>query len=322
METKEKCIVAIDVSKGSFATYWKGIGRAKNYSSDGKSIKKLAADIEVLKPTLVVLECTGGYEQELCEELWGRAIPLAKVNPGRVRHFCRAKGYLAKTDPIDAKAIYEFGIAMELVPQNPPSPALQRVKQLFLRRQQLMQMSIAEKNHLKAPCADKAAKASIKRVLKFISKEIKALDTQIAAALQKTPEVQSKMHALKQQKGVGPVLLAALLVLLPELGTLNRNTVAALVGVAPFNHDSGTDSRKRSIRGGRCNLRTVLYMATLAAIRTNGTIKALYRRLVIRGTKRMVAVVACMRKFIIYLNTVARQALLADSSSAFSSIQQ
>lgn len=315
METKEKCVVAVDVSKESFAVYWKGIGRARSYKSDSKGVEKLVADIGALNPTLVVLECTGGYEQGLCEELWRRSIALTKVNPGRVRHFCHAKGYLAKTDPIDAKAIYEFGIAMELVPQDPPSPALQKVKQLFLRRQQLMQMSIIEKNHLKAPCADKAATTSIKRALKFISQEIKALDTQIASALKDTPEVQYKMHALKQQKGVGPVLLAALLVLLPELGTLNRNTVAALVGVAPFNNDSGNGSNKRSIRGGRCNLRTVLYMATLAAIRTNGTIKTFYRNLVKRGTKKMVAVVACMRKFVIYLNSVARQALLEDQLS-------
>lgn len=317
METKEKSIVAIDVSKASFAVYWKGIGRARDYGSDVKGISKLAAQIQALKPTLVVLECTGGYEQALCEELWKRLIPVCKVNPGRVRHFCRAKGYLAKTDPIDAKALYEFGMAMELSPQDPPPPALQAIKKLFLRRQQLMQMIVTERNHLQAPGVDKAAKASIKRALGFLTKELKSLDAQITAALKEVPEIQSKMRALKQQKGVGPVLLAALIALVPELGTLNRRTVAALIGVAPFNNDSGEASKKRSIKGGRCAVRSVLYMATLAAIRTNGTIKTLYRRLVRRGTIKMVAVIACMRKFIIYLNSIARQALLHDQSSAW-----
>lgn len=317
MEIKEKCIVAVDVSKASFAVYWKGIGGARNYNNDAKGIIKLAAQIQAFKPTLVVLECTGGYEQDLCDELWKRLIPVCKVNPGRVRHFCRAKGYLAKTDPIDAKALYEFGMAMELKPQDQPSPELQAIKKLFLRRQQLMQIIITERNHLQAPGLDKAAKTSIKRILGSLNQELHRLDAQIAAALKELPGIQSKMHALKQQKGVGPVLLAALLALVPELGTLNRRAVAALIGVAPFNKDSGAASRKRSIKGGRCAVRSVLYMATLAAIRTNGTIKALYRRLVKRGTIKMVAVVACMRKFIIYLNSIARQALLHDQSSAW-----
>lgn len=317
MENEEKCIVAIDVSKTSFTTYWKGIGTAKNYDNDGKGIEKLVKEIKALKPTLVVLECTGGYEHALCEVLWKMSLPLARVNPGRVRHFCRAKGYLAKTDPIDAKAIYEFGVVMDIVPQAPPSAKLYAIKQLFLRRQQLKDLIVIEKNHIKAPCADKAAKSSIKRLLQFLKKEVQALDVQIAAQLRNIPEIKSILEALEKETGVGPVLLAALLVLLPEIGTINRQAIAALVGVAPFNNDSGKAEGKRSIKGGRCDLRSVLYMATLAAIRRNATIKAFYYQLVKRGKPKMVAVIACMRKFIIHLNSVARQALLSDSSNAW-----
>lgn len=317
MESKEKNIVSIDVSKDNLTTYWKGIGRAKNYGNDAKGIKKLMEQMEKLKPTLVVLECTGGYEHRACEELWQRAIALVKVNPGRVRHFCQAKGYLAKTDPIDAKAIYEFGMVMDLTPQTPPSKELQALKQLFLRRQQIMQLIVIEKNHLKAPCADKVAKSSIQRLLNALQKEMKALDSQIATQLRAVPEIKTRLEALQDENCVGPVLLAALLILLPEIGTLNRQTVAALAGLAPYNVDSGNGTLKRSIKGGRAAFRSVLYMATLAAIRHNGTIKAFYRNLLKKGKLKMVAVTACMRKFLIHLNSVARLALMNDTLNPF-----
>jgi transposase len=247
--------------------------------------------------------------------LWKESIALTKVNPGRVKHFRAAIGYHAKTDPIDAKAIYEFGMSLDLTPQEAPSKEITEVKQLFLRRQQLNQISVAEQNHLKAPTADKAAKSSIKRIISFLRKESKALEKEIATKLGQIPEIKTKLAVLKKEKGVGPVLLSAILTLLPELGTLNRATVAALVGVAPFNNDSGDATKKRSIKGGRHVLRTVLYMATLSVIRNNGTIKAFYRGLLQRGKLKKVAITACMRKFLIRLNTLAREALLSDPAS-------
>ena len=317
MKNKEKNIVSIDVSKDYLTTYWNGIGRAKNFGNDVKGIRSLMQQMAQLKPTLVVLECTGGYEHRVCEELWRRTIAVVKVNPGRVRHFCQAKGYLAKTDPIDAKAIYEFGMAMDLTPQAPPSKELQALKQLFIRRQQIMQLIITEKNHFKAPCADKVAKSSVKKLISILQKELKAFDSNIATQLRSVPEIKTRLEALQDESCVGPMLLAALLILLPEIGTLNRQTVAALAGLAPYNVDSGNGSRKRRIKGGRAAFRTVLYMATLAAIRHNGTIKAFCRNLLKKGKLKMVAITACMRKFLIHLNSVARLALLNDSQSSF-----
>jgi transposase len=317
MENKEKRIVSIDVSKDSLAVYWQGVSSAKGYSNDKNGLEKLIQQIKKLGPSLVVLECTGGYERLVCEILWQHSIPLAKVNPGRVRHFCRAKGYLAKSDPIDAKAIYEFGIVMEPTPQSAPSPELQEIKQLFLRRQQLKQIIVTEKNHLKAPCADKSAKSSVKRIIQFLQKEVKSIDIKIASKLRSIPELQSKVKVLEKEKCVGPVLLSALLALLPELGTLNRSSIAALVGLAPFNNDSGKFQGKRSIKGGRYQIRSVLYMATLTAIRRNNTIRAFYKRLVQSGKPKMVALIAAMRKFLIHLNSIARMALLNDPQSAW-----
>jgi transposase len=317
LEKKEQMLVSVDVSKDVLAGYWRDINKARMYENSTEGIAKLVLDIAEVKPSLVVLECTGGYEQALAEALWLHSIPLTKVNPGRVRHFCLAKGYLAKTDPIDAKAIYEFGLAMELTPQKPPSPGLKAVKQLFLRRKQLKDMIVMEKNHLRAPCTDTVVQSSIRKILQSLQKEVAALDKKIAKDLRTVPEIKSKLAVLEKEKGVGPTVLAALLVLLPELGTLNRRTIASLAGVAPFNHDSGLAEGKRCIKGGRCNLRSILYMATLAAIRTNGTIKGFYLRLVQRGKPKMVAVTACIRKFLIHLNSLAREALLSDSLNAW-----
>jgi transposase len=315
MTIKEKRIVAIDVSKNSLVVYWAGLSIAKSYSNNSEGISKLLSQIKGLNVDLVVLESTGGYENGVCEQLWANNIPLSIVNPGRVRHFCLACGYLAKTDPIDAKAIYSFGMTMELEARNQPTKELAKLKKLFLRRQQLKLMISKEKNHLSAPTADKATKSSITKHIKFMDKEVKTIDNSIADEIEKVPEIKIKANALRSQKCVGTVLTAALITLLPEIGTLNRQVIGALVGIAPYNKDSGQSERKRSIKGGRSDLRSVLYMATLSAIRSNITIKTFYRHLVSKGKNKMVALVACMRKFLIYLNTVVRKAI-ADSLSS------
>lgn len=317
IEKERKIIVAVDVSKGSLAVYHNDSGRAKNCPNNAKGIRSLMSKINSLEPDLVLVECTGGYEHALCKACWENSTPVAKINPRRVRSFCKSKGYLAKTDPIDAKAIYEFGMVMDIASQSPPSEELVAVKQLFLRRQQLQLLIVTEKNHLKAPCIDKAATASIKKILKSLQREVALLNKKIAQHISEVPEMKAKLNALAGEKGVGPVFLTALLVLIPELGTLNRREVAALVGVAPYNKDSGKSSGKRCIKGGRAELRTVLYMATLTAIRCNGTIKEHYKHLTKRGKPNMVALTACMRKFIVHLNTVAKDALLEDPDSAY-----
>lgn len=316
MNIETKKIVAVDMSRDSFVAYWEGCSRAKSYQNSKRGIEKFIREMKPQESTLVVVECTGGYEQGLCKLLWQHKIPLTKVNPGRVRHFCKAKGYLAKTDAIDARAIYEFGMALELTPQSPPPPEREALKQLVLRRAQLQKMHVTEQNHLKAPCIDREAGKSIKKSLAFIKREIKALDQKIVTALRALPDMQAVLNALYEEKGVGPGLLAVIAALLPEIGTLNRGAVAALVGVAPYNADSGKASGQRHIRGGRADIRSVLYMATLAAIRSNPTIKSYYARLVKAGKKKKIAIVAAMRKFIIHLNSVARMALMQDPKNS------
>lgn len=317
MEAREKKIVAIDVSKDTLVVYWQGMNKARSFAYNKSSLEKLSRKLREFQPDCILLECTGGYEQVACDVFWKNSLPVAKVNPGRVRHFCKASGYLAKTDPVDALAIYEFGMAMEISPQIPPSKELKAIKQLFLRRQQLKQMAAKEKCHLKAPCIDASTRTSIKKVLKILNKEVVLLDKQISEKLASVPEFQKKRAALLREKGVGPVLLSGLLLLLPELGELNRREIAALVGVAPYNNDSGSAQGKRSIKGGRANLRSILYMATLCAIRRNSTIALYYQNLLKRGKLKKVALVAAMRKFLIHLNSVARNAILSDARSQY-----
>ena len=317
MNQETKKIASADVSKNDFVAYWEGCSRPTRYTNDIKGIEQFIKEMKPDGSELVVVECTGWYEKLLCDVLWRREVALAKVNPGRVRHFCKAKGYLAKTDPIDAKAIYEFGKAMELSPLAPPSPEREVLKQLVQRRAQLQRMHVTEQNHLKAPCIDKAAAESIKKIIGYIKAEIKAVEQKIKAAQLAVPDARALIKALIQEKGVGPVLVPVIVALLPEIGTLSRSTIAALVGVAPYNQDSGTASAQRHIRGGRADVRSVLYMATLTAIRSNPTIRDYYSGLVKRGKKKKISIVAAMRKFIIHLNSVARKALMQDSQNSW-----
>lgn len=310
MQTQEKRIVAIDVSKSTLVAFWPGLSKARSFSNSPSGIKKLIEQIERIQPDITVLENTGGYELGMCDQLWANNIALSRVNPGRIRHFCLASGYLAKTDPIDAKAIYEYAMVMEIKAEKAPTTELRSMRQLFLRRQQLKRNIAKEKNHLSAPGTDKATRSSIKRHIKYLDKEVKAIDCLVKKQINSVPEVKLVADTLHNEKFVGPVLTAALITLLPEIGTLNRRTVAALIGIAPYNKDSGQSERKRCIKGGRGDLRSVLYMATLSAIRRNGSIREYFRRLLARGKHKMVALVACMRKFLIHLNTVVRKAMM------------
>jgi len=317
MNNQKKCIVSVDISKDDFVAYWEGCSKVSSFKNRVTGAEKFVSKIKPLNPDLVVMEHTGGYEGTLCEVLWKHSLPVARVSPSRVRHFCKAKGYLAKTDPIDTRAIHEYGMAMELEPESPPCAKREALKKLVLRRQQVKKMLTAEKNHIQAPGVDKESRKSIERIIKYMKKEEKKLDEKIASALQQLPENDSVLKALDEKKGVGPVVLAGFAALLPEIGTLNRATVAALVGVAPFNNDSGKASHRRHIKGGRAAFRCILYMGTVTAIRVNPTIKAYYRRLTKAGKKPKVAMVAAMRKYLLYLNSVAREALLADPQSSY-----
>jgi transposase len=256
------------------------------------------------KAVLVVVEASGGYEAALVSELVSRGQEVALVNPTRVRAFARAEGILAKTDKIDARVIARFGATMK--PQvrarrDEPQVAL---NEKVTRRRQLVLMLSAEKNRLHP--ASPALQAHIAHHIAWLETEIGELETQISQAIKANPAWTETANRVDSVPGIGFIPAATLIADLPELGQLNRQKIAALVGVAPFNRDSGKQRGKRRIFGGRTSVRSILYMATLSAIRHNPVIKDFYQRLVDKGKLRKVALTACMRKLLVILNTMVK----------------
>lgn len=312
-EDKEELIfVGVDVSKKGLAVC-DGVG-CWSVANDTKGVTALIRRWKQ-RATLVVLESTGGYEQLLLEALWSAGIAVCRANPRQTKAFAQSLGTLAKTDPIDAVMLQQYAQKMKPTPTPPPSTAVATLKPLIDRRIQLLQIIVIEKNHLKAALVTKDAAKSIKAVLKTLHCQLKRLDQKIAETIEAFEELRIKAAALQQHIGVGPVLTMTLLADMPELGYLNRRQVAALVGVAPYDNQSGNFSGKRPIRGGRKSVRKVLYMAAVAAIRRNQKLKHLFIRLVKRGKPKMVALVAVMRTLIITLNAELRkfQATLAHN---------
>jgi transposase len=289
-------------------------------SEDGKTVFRVPNDeagqldalgrLRTLSPTLVVLEATGGFELEIVILLGTSKIPVAVVNPRQVRDFAKAFGIAAKTDAIDAQVLARFGAVVRPEPQPLPAPQSLELEALLLRRRQLVSMIATERTRLAAftvtrrPGGDRAVR-SLKETIEWLSKQLEQLDRDIESRLKSSPVWRAKEDLLRSVPGVGPVTARTLLADLPELGTLDRKKIAALVGVAPFNRDSGQFSGKRRIAGGRASVRSALYMACVASLRCNPVLKALYDRLV--ATKPVkVALVACMRKLLTILNAMAK----------------
>jgi transposase len=268
--------------------------------------------IRELSPTLVVLEATGGMELEIAVLLGTSKVPMAVVNPRQVRDFARAFGILAKTDTIDAHVLARFGATTKPQPQPLPDEQSLELEALLLRRRQLVSMLATERNRLAAFTVTRrpggaAAVKSIKTSIDWLGKQLESIDKDIETRLKNSPVWREKEDLLRSVPGVGPVTARTLLADLPELGNLDRKQIAALVGVAPFNRDSGHFSGKRRIAGGRASVRSALYMACVASLRCNPVLKAFYDRLV--ATKPVkVALVACMRKLLTILNAMARTA--------------
>ena len=229
------------------------------------------------------------------------------VNPRQTKAFATSLGKRAKNDILDAKVLMEYGKKIQPAATQPLSESVEKLRELLTRRYQLNKMLVAEKNHAKAPCTSKLTLSGIKELIKSIQWQIKLVDTKMLEIINNDAELKEKSAKLSAQTGVGPVLLFTLLSYMPELGKLERKQVSALAGVAPYDRDSGNFSGKRSIAGGRVRVRCALYMASLSAIRHNAVIKQFYQRLISNGKPRKVAIVACMRKFIIYLNLVLKQ---------------
>lgn len=254
----------------------------------------------------VVIEATGGYEHQLVAALLDAGYCVAVVNPRQVRDFAKALGILAKTDRIDAGVLARFGQQVQPRPlaENPPQQA--ELAQLVARRRQLIELRTMESNRLELTTA-KLARKSISTVLATLEKQIARLDAEFARLIESNDDWRAKAQILASTPGIGPVASATLLAELPELGKLNRQQIASLAVLAPFNHDSGKLRGQRSICGGRSSVRTVLYMATVSAQRCNPVLRAFAQRLAAAGKRPKVILTACMRKLLVILNTMLKQ---------------
>jgi transposase len=297
--------IGIDISKQHFDLFYLPENIHSRFDNDTKGIKACVNYLKSIDPDLVTMESTGGYETDLAVALHDNGFPLAIVNPRRIRQFARSNDQLAKTDKIDAKIIAHFTSALKPVPRGIMDNYLRVLKELTARRNQLLQLRTAENNR-KEHARDRSIKRSINDMIKTIDKQIDMIDKQIKNHIDNTPELKVKAELLSSMPGIGDTTASMLLAELPELGNLNRRQLAKLVGIAPINNDSGKFRGKRFTQGGRRNVRNKLYMPTLVAKTHNPVIKTFYDRLISNGKSKMSAIVACMRKIIIILNSMVK----------------
>jgi transposase len=257
-----------------------------------------------MQPELIVVEATGGYQRAVGEALFRAGLSVAVVNPARVRQFARACGLLAKTDKLDAFVLAEFGQRVQPKRYEGKSEAEKQLSALLVRRKQVEEMLKAEQNRLRT--ISPALRGSVERMIAILKEEKKRLDEQIRELMNEHKAWQEQREILGSAPGVGVVTTATLLADLPELGKMDRKKIAALVGVAPMNYDSGKRRGYRKTQGGRAEVRSVLYMSTLVATRYNPLIQTHYQQLLKRGKEKKVALTACMRKFLTILNAMAR----------------
>ncbi len=296
--------IGIDVSKDRLDVSARPTGEAWQVPHDPGGISSLTERLRELAPHLVVLEATGGMELALTGELAAAGLPVAVVNPRHVRDFARAGGQLAKTDSLDAQVLAHFAEAMRPQPRELPDAGAQELRALVSRRRQLVEMSTAEKNRMRI--AAPRVRPKVQEHIRWLEDSVKELDKDLADLIRSSPMWRTKETILRSTTGVGPILTMTLLSGLPELGSLNGKEVAALVGVAPFNRDSGALRGKRKVWGGRGQVRAVLYMATLSATRYNPVLRDFYQRLLAAGKPNKVALTACMRKLLTILNAMVR----------------
>jgi transposase len=295
--------VGIDVAKDHCDMYVHPSAEQGSFGISG--MDDVIVRLQALKPTMIVMEATGGLEVPVAAELVTAALPVTVVNPRQVRDFARAMGILAKTDAIDARVLALF--AEKVRPESRPLPdaRLRALRELVTRRQQLVEMRTMESNRRRMLRSERAS-ASIQLLLDTIETEIRNLDCDIKKHITKTPVWQEKVDLLKSAPGIGNTTAPLLVAALPELGALNRRQIASLAGLAPMNRDSGTLRGHRTIIGGRRMVRTALYMPTISAIRFNPLIRQFYDRLRAAGKPPKVAITACMRKLLILLNAILR----------------
>ena len=297
--------VGIDVSKMTLDVMILGGGEYCTFSNDRKGIRELRKRMDSLRPRLIVMEATGGFERELAIELVLAGLAVAVVNPRQVRDFAKAMGRLAKTDKVDAGTIALFAERVRPEPRGVPEKEVRELDALMTRRGQLVEMVTAEKNRM--AMAPPAMRPSIREHVLWMERQLKDIEGELDQVIAESPIWRAREDLLTSMPGIGSVVAKTLIARLPELGYVSAKRSAALVGVAPFARDSGTWKGKRAIWGGRADVRAMLYMATLSAIRCNPVIRAHYDQLVARGKLAKVAMVACMRRILTILDAMLRK---------------
>ena len=289
--------VGIDVSQHKLDVAVSGQSTVHTLPYAKAGLRRVLSLVKQADAALVCLEATGGLERTLVDFLQAQGIDVAVVNPRQIRDFARAMGRLAKTDAIDARTIAQFGQMMQPRITPPVTPAARKLSALTARRRQVLHMLVQEQNRLRT-VSDKEIRRLIRQAIRFYEKQRDALSEQLQQLIANDEQLQAKAALLRTVPGIGPAATAMLLAELPELGELNRQQIARLVGVAPTNRDSGTLRGHRTTGGGRSHVRTALFLPTLVATQHNPVIRAFYRRLVADGKPKMVALVAAMRKLL------------------------
>jgi transposase len=297
--------VGIDVSKDRLDVHVRPSGEAFAVTRDGKGLEELVERLRALAPTLIAVEATGGFETIVAAAVAGATLPLAVVNPAQVRHFARAIGKRAKTDPIDAAVIAHFAEAVKPEPRAIPDAEARLLGELVARRRQIIEMLVAERQREKRVDAVRVRK-SLARHIAALEKELPVIDGDIDTMVRGSPVWREKEDLLISFPGVGGILARTFLAEMPELGSLRRRQVASLVGVAPYTRQSGRWRGKSMIGGGRAAARSAVYLAALSAIRCNPVLRAFYQHLLAAGKPKMVALIAVARKILTILNAMLR----------------
>ncbi len=296
--------IGIDVSKAHLDVAARPSGERWRSSNDEAGISHLAERLRTLAPELIVLEASGGWELLAAGSLVEAGLPVAVVNPRQVRDFARAIGQLAKTDALDAQVLARFAEVVRPTPRPLPDAQQQALSALLARRRQVLSMLIAERNRLGTTRA--SVRSRVQAHIRWLEQELADLDDELGRTIRQSPIWREREALLRSVPGIGPATALTLLAELPELGQLDRKRIAALVGLAPLNCDSGTLRGKRLVWGGRARVRCALYMAALVASRHNPVLRSFYVRLLAAGKPKLVALTACMHKLLLILNALVR----------------
>ena len=308
MDSTSRTLVGIDVAKHSLDVYVASADRCFTIKNSTVGFRQLLDELPAVGSCLVVIEATGGYQSRVVGALVAAGHRVAVVNPRQVRDFARGLGILAKTDRLDARVLARFGEQVRPRTVEVGSEKQAELRELVTRRRQLVEWRVAEQNRLETTLT-KVVRKNVRHLVEQLDKQIRQLEEAIGQLVENEPELSSKAALLETVPGVGPVTVTSLLVDLPELGRLDRQQVAALVGVAPFNRDSGKFHGRRRIWGGRAAVRSVLYMAALTARRSNPLIRAFAQRLEAAGKPIKVVLTACMQKLLVILNSMVKNNL-------------